>query len=104
MSAVLLRLFLFLLPILIFLLWLWIAKGTRFGRETLTPQTERRVTRAGLALIAASLAGFVVFAIASSREEPRKDYVPPRMIDGEIAPGAFKDRQEGGEESGEEDG
>jgi len=104
MSGAVLRLLLFLLPFLLFLLWLWIAKGTRFGRESLTRETERRITGAGLGLIALAIAGFVAFGIFSGGDAPEgRDYVPPRMMDGEIAPGEFKDK-DGDSSDGTEDG
>jgi len=98
MSAVLVRLLLFLLPFLLFALWIWVMKRTRFGREEIGARAARRITLAGLGLIAATVAGFVVFALTSEREHVGQEYFPPKMVDGEIRPGEFK--ESGGEDDG----
>lgn len=90
MSGAMIRLLLFLLPFLLFLLWLWIARRTRFGREQIDERTAKRITLSGIAAIGLAVAGFVVYGVLNTEEPRSKDYVPPRMIDGKIAPGEFK--------------
>jgi len=94
MSAVLIRLILFLLPFALFLLGLWVARRTRFGREKIDERTARRLTAGGVAAITGIVLGFVVYGVVNTEEPRSKDYVPPRMIDGEIAPGEFKDSKD----------
>lgn len=93
MSAAMIRLLLFLLPFLLFLLWIWVARRTRFGREQIDERTARRITFGGIAAIGLAIAGFVAYGILGTEEPRSKDYVPPRMIDGKIAPGEFKDHE-----------
>lgn len=84
MSGILIRIMLFLLPFLIYGLWLAALRG-----RGIDARLERRITIAGAVLLTI----FAIIAVFHLLREPEAGrdagYVPPRLEDGRIQPGEF---------------
>lgn len=93
MSAVILRIVLFLLPLILYLVWRRqarrraeaAAEGDQATLDSLQNQFLWIV--AGFALVFGAVA--VTLALTDGAE-PGKEYVPPRMEDGKVVPGEFR--------------
>lgn len=91
-GLILLRLFLFLLPFLLFLLWLWALRRVRRADGTLDPKTERWINIGSAAGLAAMAIVAVVY-IVNIEPNRSKVYIPPKEVDGEIQPGRFEEQK-----------
>jgi hypothetical protein len=90
MAAILLRLFLFLLPIAIFFFVIRLIRAHKTKDGALDEATERMLgnaSRLGIFLMVA-MAIYVGFSDETSIEGR---YVPPHEVEGEIIPGHFED-------------
>ncbi|MEE8371362.1 MAG: hypothetical protein V3R73_04375 [Sphingomonadales bacterium] len=98
MTAMILRIVLFLLPFALFFIWLKIYQGRKSGAgedDGLDPEVERRLKMAAISAILLSL-GLILYVVFSSEATRGRDYVPPKVIDGKVEPGHFKDKDENG--------
>lgn len=109
MSAILLRVLLFLLPFLLF--WLLI-KFVRDRRRTaagpsdpadLAAEEAREERRAWvfIASLALIVGGVLTALLLTSRGSDDRDkvYIPPRVVDGQVVPGRFVDPEEAAQET-----
>ncbi len=93
MSAVLVRLLLFLAPFLLFFLWLWVMRHTRLGDGRIDPRTARRITQAGIALIIVTVVGFVLYGLLGEGMRPEGPYVPAKSGEQGVERGHFEEKQ-----------
>jgi len=92
----LLRLFLFLLPFLIYAIWFTMTRRGNAGeREQIFNSLRSRwLAGAGIGLVFIS----VIIAAFFTGHSPDAAYVPPRVVDGEIVPGYFEDEENDADE------
>ncbi len=89
MTGAILRLLLFLLPFVLFYLWVKLAKGKK-SDVGLDPKIERNL-KIGMA-VAAMLFAFAVYKTVTSGEGTTElDYVPPNQGEDGIEPGHFEE-------------
>ncbi|GAK33699.1 hypothetical protein JCM17846_12680 [Iodidimonas nitroreducens] len=92
MSALLIRLGLFLLPFIFFFLWLLLVRHLKRAGGKINPKLDYAIMGAGLGFI--GLYGAIFYFYAQSTPPAQDDlrYVPARMVDGEMVPGHFEKR------------
>lgn len=96
MTGLLLRALLFLLPFVLFFLWLRLYRTRREkAGDALSEETERRLRFAAAMAIIISL-GIIAYFVFTSDANRGREYVPPQTVDGKIEPGRFKDEDEDG--------
>ncbi|RME67865.1 MAG: hypothetical protein D6782_01930 [Alphaproteobacteria bacterium] len=95
MPVTIIRILIFLLPFVLFALWLyWRRRGGGAAGRKLEARADRRLLYAMLAFILAVL-GIATFEVISKPAPgPDARYVPPRLIDGKVVPGYFEDAEE----------
>ena len=86
MSAILLRLLLFLLPVVLLVLWLRAVAKRKDGMPADTQRTSRWQAAAGGAILLAVGASLAVFAL-TREQNIDETYTPPRLEDGKAVPG-----------------
>lgn len=96
MSGAIARVLLFLLPFLLFFLWLWLMRNTRLGDGRIDPRVQRRITIGGLVTIFLTVIGFVGYGLTHRGGGTEGVYEPATFVDGELRPGGI--RKEGGGE------
>ena len=100
MTGAIIRLFLFLLPFVLFYFWLKLAKGKK-SEEGLDPKIERNL-KIGLS-VATVLFAFAVYKTVTSGEGTTDlNYVPPSATEDGIEPGHFE--EEAAEDDDDGDG
>lgn len=98
MSVILIRLLLFLAPIAVFLLWLWLMEKLRKGGDGALPERTSRMISYGGGLLAAGIVGLMLYlASRESPVDPRDlNYVPAAVDDGGKTPGHFEKKPDDG--------
>lgn len=95
MSGAIARVLLFLLPFLLFFLWLWLMRNTRLGDGRIDPRLQRRITIGGLVAILLTVVGFVAYGLTDRGEGIEGVYEPATFVDGELRPGEIRKDQDG---------
>ncbi|GEQ97221.1 hypothetical protein JCM17844_08580 [Iodidimonas gelatinilytica] len=90
MSAVFLRLGLFLLPFAFFLLWLWLVRRLKQAGDETNPRLEKAVMLGGGVFVLAYAVVLYFYAGTTERADENMRYVPATTVDGEIVPGHFE--------------
>ena len=104
MSGAIARVLLFLLPFLLFFLWLWLMRNTRLGDGRIDPRVQRRITIGGLVTIFLTVIGFVGYGLTHRGGGTDGVYEPATFVDGELRPGEIRKEPDGeGEETGRPD-
>jgi len=93
MTAAVLRIILFLLPLVLYLMWRrhaqHRAEAQAEGDQETLDQLQTQFMWVVIGLVA--LFGAIAVSLAfTSGSEPGKVYVPPHMEDGKVVPGTFK--------------
>ncbi|WP_300529234.1 DUF6111 family protein [Maricaulis sp.] len=76
----------FLLPFALFLIWRW----QRTSDKPVTPTPVLKLSAAGAVLVMIVMIVLVLFDDSRAGHQGQ-DYIPPRLVDGEIQPGYFVD-------------
>ena len=88
MTAILLRLLLFLLPFIALALWIWLARREKSDDPGTQKRAERWQTLAGIGLIASVALSLGLFAF-TSEDNTEGQYTAPRHENGEVVPGTI---------------
>lgn len=99
MGGAVTRLLLFLLPFLLFFLWLWVMRNTRLGDGRIDPRLQRRITIGGLVVIVLTFAGFIAYGLTHRGGGTEGVYEPATFIDGQLRPGAIRKEPDGKDDS-----
>lgn len=79
----------FLLPFILFVIWRW----QRTSDKPVQPTPVLKLSAAGAVLVVITMVILVLLDSSRAGHEGQ-DYIPPRLVDGEIQPGYFVDSDE----------
>lgn len=100
MTGLILRILLFLLPVLLFTLWVAYVRNRARVEEDYDEKLEQQLKRGMLAIVLL-IAATGIYVLASAKDNRDTTYVPPRTIDGEVEPGHFDAPGDKGDEDDE---
>jgi len=100
MSGALIRILLFLLPFLLYGLWLAVIRSKVREDGSLDPRLERRITIGGAVMLVLFAIGATLYLLQEPQAGRDAGYTPPRIENGRILPGGF---QEPGETAPDKD-
>lgn len=93
MSGTLIRLFLVLLPVVLYLLWLRYSGKRRSALDNadeVALAAAQRELSWGVGFVAVLMVATFAYLAFSGGEDPASRYIPPHMEDGKVVPGHFE--------------